>query len=142
MSKKISDKIKTQVAKEIFFLKEKRPNLAIIVVGKKHIYLKNIKNLEKEAVSVGVDTNLYIYDSASTEMELEAVIELLNNDEMIDAIYIQTPLPDNFNLDNILSKVKAKKDISFEEDFENVDWKILEANIFKSVLEVYKEKDK
>ncbi len=139
---KISPRIiKTQVAKDIFALNGERPNVAIIVVGENHKYLKNIKKVEKEAKEVGIDTHLYVCDVDTSEESLNKIIELFNEDDLIDAIYIQGPLPSTLDSDSLLDLIKFEKQIDFEDDLEEQDQKLFEANFFKNVLENYKERN-
>lgn len=132
-----SEQIKDLITKEIFSSENGRPNLAIVVFGDEHKYFKNIKDLEKEAKKCGIDTNLYICERDSSQMAAEGILEFLNNDDAIDAIYIQGPAPEEINFEQLLSSVDGEKDVSFqeEEDFENIDWDLLEARIFEAVLE-------
>lgn len=123
----LSQQIKDQVTKDIFDLKGPRPNLAIIIIGYDHEYFENIKKLEKEAVKVGVDTHLYICDSESEEQTLIEIIDCLNKDEMIDAIYVQRPLIPQISLEKILLRISGEKDVNFEEDFVGLDWNLFEA---------------
>jgi 5,10-methylene-tetrahydrofolate dehydrogenase/methenyl tetrahydrofolate cyclohydrolase len=136
-----SSTIKTQVAEEIFVLNGERPNAAIILVGESHKYLKKIKKLEKEAKEVGVDTHLYICDEDSSEEALNKMIELFNEDDLIDAVYIQRPLPSGLKADNLFNLIKFEKQIEFEDDFNQIDWEFFEANFFKNVLSNYKERN-
>ena len=133
--------IKTQVAKEIFALNGERPNVAIVIVGENHKYLKNVKKLEKEAKEVGVDTHLYVCDENISEEDLNKIINLFNEDDLIDAIYIQKPLSSVFNSDDLFNLIKFEKQIDSESDLSEQDLEIFEANFFKNVLENYKERN-
>ena len=141
-NKKITPRIiKTQVAKEIFALNGERPNVAIIVVDENHKYLKNIKKIEKKAKEVGIDTHLYVCDVDTSEESLNKIIKLFNEDDLIDAIYIQRPLPSILDSDNLFDSIKFEKQIDLEDDLEKKDLEIFEANFFKNVLENYKERN-
>lgn len=135
------DIIKTQVSKEIFALNGERPNVAIILVGENHKYLDNIKKLEKEAKEVGVDTHLYVCDENTSLESLNEIVELFNEDDLIDAIYIQKPLPSFYDSDILFNLIRFEKQIDIEDDLENKNLDFFEANFFKNVLENYKERN-
>ncbi len=109
--KKIADKIKKQIAKEIFKLKEDRPNLAIILVGEREDSKLYVSLKEKEAKAVGVDTHLYCLAENTKEDELVEVINFLNKDESIDGILLQLPLPSNLDTNKIIKKIDPLKDV-------------------------------
>lgn len=136
--KPLSAQIKDQVAREVFSLGGERPNLAIVIFGDDHKYIKKIKELEKEAKKCGIDTNLYICENDSSQTAAEGMIEFLNNDEAIDAIYVQSPAPESVDFGKLLEFVNADKNISAEEDFEQADWSLLEARIFENALERFR----
>lgn len=109
--KKIAEKVKDEIVKQIYHLKELRPNLAIILVGKREDSLLYVKLKEKEAKKVGIDTHLYMLDEDVAEEELIKTIEFLNNDKLIDAILVQLPLPKKFNTNKVINSIDKKKDV-------------------------------
>lgn len=109
--KKIAAKIKTKITKEIFKLKDLRPNLAIILVGEREDSKLYVSLKEKEAKAVGVDTHLYCLAENTQEDELFQVINFLNNDENIDGILLQLPLPKGLNSDRAIKKINPLKDV-------------------------------
>ena len=133
----LSQQLKDKTTKAIFDLKGPRPNLAIIIIGHNHEYFSNIKNLELEAKKVGVDTHLYICDEDSDEQMLIEIIDCLNKDEQIDAIYVQRPLLPTISLEKILENISPAKDVNFEENFADLDWNLFEARLFKMCLDMF-----
>ena len=109
--KKIAEKIKTKIAKEIFKLEGLRPNLAIILVGEREDSKLYVSLKEREAKAVGVDTNLYCLTKDVKEEELFQVIDFLNNDETIDGILLQLPLPSGLDADKAIKKINPLKDV-------------------------------
>ncbi|MDD4332640.1 MAG: bifunctional 5,10-methylenetetrahydrofolate dehydrogenase/5,10-methenyltetrahydrofolate cyclohydrolase [Patescibacteria group bacterium] len=109
--KKIAEKIKDQVTKKIFALKEARPNLAIILVGEREDSKLYVNMKEREAKKVGIDTHIYRCEADISEVEIIKTIEFLNNDNLIDAILVQLPLPSGFDTDKIIAKIDPKKDV-------------------------------
>ncbi len=108
---KISEEIKDDIVKEISQMKGVRPNLAIILVGEREDSKLYVSLKEKEAKKVGVDTHLYKCDEDITEKQLLEIVEYLNNDDLIDAILVQMPLPKHLDAGKIVNAVKAEKDV-------------------------------
>jgi methylenetetrahydrofolate dehydrogenase (NADP+) / methenyltetrahydrofolate cyclohydrolase len=109
--KKIAEQIKNDLVKEIYKLNGLRPNLAIILVGKREDSLLYVKLKEKEAKKIGIDTHLYYLDENISEKELLNTIDFLNKDNLIDAILVQLPLPEKFLTDKIINAIDRKKDV-------------------------------
>lgn len=110
--KKYASEIKDRVVKEIFALGDnKRPNLAIILVGNRPDSELYVKMKEREAKKVGVDTHVYRCEDNISEREVFDMIDCLNNDNLIDAILVQLPLPAGFDTDGIIRAIDPGKDV-------------------------------
>lgn len=109
--RKIADKLKDKIASEIFNLNGPRPSLAIILVGEREDSKLYVSLKEKEAIKVGIDTHSYKLAETVSEKELLEIIEFLNNDEQVDGILIQLPLPANLDADKIIAALDPKKDV-------------------------------
>ncbi|NTW22505.1 bifunctional 5,10-methylenetetrahydrofolate dehydrogenase/5,10-methenyltetrahydrofolate cyclohydrolase [Candidatus Falkowbacteria bacterium] len=108
--KALAESIKDQLVKEILALGV-HPNLAIILVGEREDSKLYVSLKEKQAKSVGIDTHLYRCDANITEGDLLATIDFLNNDESIDGILIQLPLPEGLDTDKIIARMNPEKDV-------------------------------
>lgn len=135
--KKLARKVKDKLAREIFKLGDKRPNLAIILVGNRSDSELYVKNKEQEAKNIGIDTHLYRCEENVREIDLLDTINHLNSDDEIDAILVQLPLPANISTDKIISAINPQKDVDF---FHPENLKILQSTCnHKHVLSpVYK----
>jgi methylenetetrahydrofolate dehydrogenase (NADP+)/methenyltetrahydrofolate cyclohydrolase len=102
---------KTKKQKNNLVLKCPRPNLAIILIGDRADSELYVSLKEKEAKKVGIDTHLYKCGENVLEKEVLAMINFLNNDETVDAILIQLPLPAHLDADKIIGSIKKEKDI-------------------------------
>lgn len=115
---KIAERIKDEVCQEVLALNknkfqnaEIRPNLAIILVGdnqESDLYVS--KKLE-EAKKVGIDTHLYKFSEIDDQNDIIKTIEILNKDQIIDAILVQLPLPLKFETNKIIETIDPKKDV-------------------------------
>lgn len=86
------------------------PKLAVILVGDNPASAIYVRNKEKAAAEVGVESLVYRSDSATQE-ELTALIEQLNADETVDGILVQMPLPAPLNEQEILQTINPAKDV-------------------------------
>ncbi len=109
--KAIAERIKTEIAKEIYKLQWSRPNLAIVLVGSRSDSQLYVSLKTKEGVKVGVDTCLYKIEEDAEEDQILETIGWLNKDEAIDGILVQLPLPDKFNTDKIIKSIRCDKDV-------------------------------
>lgn len=108
--KAIAEAIKQDVRKEILD-HNLNPNLAVILVGDdpaSHLY---VKMKETACHQVGITLHKYFMPANIPASELEATIDFLNQDETIDAILVQLPLPDQFDENDIISRIDPAKDV-------------------------------
>ena len=113
----LAKKIKNQIVKEILKLNEgrtdcqRRPNLAIILVGEREDSKLYVNLKEKEAKKVGIDIHTYKCPINIEEKKVLSMIKCLNDDELIDGILIQLPLPKGFNTNKIIKAINPAKDV-------------------------------
>lgn len=100
------EEIKSQVSSM-----ERKPSLAVILVGDdpaSHVYVANkIKACEK----TGIRSVEHKLPAASTEDEIKGVIHTLNADKTIDGILLQLPLPNGMNGDALVQEIAPEKDV-------------------------------
>lgn len=108
--KKIAEKIKDEITQEIFKMGQ-RPNLAIILIEGREDSQLYVSLKEREAKKVGIDTHLYKMPDNVSQEEILGAIEHLNEDELIDGILVQLPLPKNLDTDKIIKSINPEKDV-------------------------------
>ena len=158
--KKLAEKIKDEIVKEIIELNHGRPenclvrpNLAIILVGEREDSKIYVARKERAAKEVGIDTHLYKCGEQISERELLEIIKCLNEDESIDAILVQLPLPAAVDTDATIMSIDPVKDVdgfhpdNLEKLLKSYDFDALMPPVFAAVLEMlksidYKVKDK
>lgn len=90
----------------------KIPFLAVILIGSdpaSKVYVNNKIKIFKEA---GFLSKSYILNEDEySEQKFINLIESLNNDENINGILVQLPLPKKFNTTNILNSIQPSKDV-------------------------------
>lgn len=106
----IKQRLKNEVDKYKLLYK-KSPNLTVILVGNDPASLSYVKGKEKASLEVGIENTTIILDSNVKEEELIDVINELNNDDNVDGILVQLPLPKHLNKDNVINAIKVDKDV-------------------------------
>jgi methylenetetrahydrofolate dehydrogenase (NADP+)/methenyltetrahydrofolate cyclohydrolase len=91
LAEKIKDKIVLDVEAlcQASKLVERRPSLAIILVGEREDSKIYVRLKEQEAKKVGIDTHTYKMEANTPEADILQTIEFLNKDEEVDAILIR-----------------------------------------------------
>lgn len=104
----IREKIKTELIEKIKSL-PKKPCLAVLQVGDREDSNVYIKNKVKFAEEIGAEVrHLKIEEWKNGKIEEE--IKKLNEDESIDGIIVQLPLPEGMDTEKILGAIKKEKD--------------------------------
>lgn len=89
---------------------DKKLGLAIISVGEYEASSRYIKQKNIKAEELGIDCYNYHFD-VTTEEKLISLINELNNDDKVDGIIVQLPLPSYLDKDKILNSISPLKDI-------------------------------
>ena len=87
------------------------PTLAVILVGEdcpSQIYVRNKVNKTLEAGMISVEHRL---SSETSERSLLELIIELNNDNEVDGILVQLPLPKHINEHSIIQAINPEKDV-------------------------------
>jgi methylenetetrahydrofolate dehydrogenase (NADP+)/methenyltetrahydrofolate cyclohydrolase len=112
--KKIADEIKSEIAKEVYEMlnnNKKAPHLAAVIVGEDPASQTYVSNKEKACHEVGFVSSVYKYPSTITEKDLLEAIEFINNDDDIDGLIVQQPLPKHISVDKVIEKINYIKDV-------------------------------
>ena len=111
--KKISAATKAEIALEVKKVKEKgvEPCLAVIVVGNDPASRVYVNNKKKACELVGIKSIEYALDEKTTQEELIALIEKLNNDDSVNGILCQLPVPEHIDEEAVLCAINPKKDV-------------------------------
>jgi len=106
----LADKIKSDLAKQIFDL-DKKPSLAAILVGDNEASKTYVKLKEKACQEVGINFHNYLGPDNLDEKELIELIDFLNKDNDVDGILLQLPLPDGYETQKIIDLIAKDKDV-------------------------------
>lgn len=108
--KKLSLKIQEELKEKVSSLKTK-PCLAVILVGDDKASKVYVRNKEKAAEYIGIDTTTYRLEESTTTEDLLALIDKLNNDSSVNSILVQLPLPKHIDKEKVLLSILPKKDV-------------------------------
>ncbi len=111
--KALAKKIQTAIASEITELKPKYgrpPGLAVLMVGDNPASAAYVKNKETACHRVGIASFGKHFPKSTTQLELEQVIDELNNDDQVDGILIQLPLPEHLDAIALINRLAPEKD--------------------------------
>ncbi len=87
------------------------PNLAIILVGDDPASALYVQNKIKAAKKVGIQVVLKKFVPDITQQELLEQIEMVNQDNEIDGLIVQLPLPPHISKQKIISSIAPGKDV-------------------------------
>ena len=106
LAKKITENIKKQVENL-----EKKPKLAVILVGNNPASEIYVRNKQKKAIELGFESVVLPLPEDISEENLLEHIYILNEDTSINAILVQLPLPKHLNKQRILEAIEPIKDV-------------------------------
>ena len=112
--KKEAEIIRSAIKKEILDLKlkiNKSPNLTVILIGEFTPSKIYVKNKEKKAKEVGINSEIIKYPKDISEKEVLTKIYELNEDKNISGILVQLPLPDQISKEKIINAIHPSKDV-------------------------------
>ncbi len=111
--KAIAHKIREELKQEVIELKKNNinPKLAVILVGDNPASKVYVRNKSKACEEVGVEFVEYIYPEDTKEEELLSLIDKLNEDDTINGILIQSPLPKHLNEQTAFQRIVPEKDV-------------------------------
>lgn len=87
------------------------PCLAVILVGNNPASLSYIKSKEKACSSIGMDSKFIHLDEEVGQIALENEIQKCNEDDSVDGILLQLPLPKGYDENRAIFKIDASKDV-------------------------------
>ena len=107
----VAASIKEELKQEISLIKGRLPKLCVVLVGNNPASLSYVKGKEKATIEVGMLSDVIRLDEQTSEQELIKLINQLNNDDSVDGILVQMPLPKHISENNIMEHISPKKDV-------------------------------
>lgn len=111
--KRISTEIKDELKAQVAELKEQgvEVTLAVVQVGQDPASSVYVRNKKKACEYIGILSRSYELPEETTEEELLALIDVLNQDSSVNGILVQLPLPKHICEDKILRAISPQKDV-------------------------------
>lgn len=111
--KKVSATLKDELKEKVAKLKEEgiTITLAVIQVGEDKASSVYVGNKQKACAYIGIESLAYHLPDTAKESELLELIEKLNNDESVDGILVQLPLPKHIDEDKVIKAIDPMKDV-------------------------------
>ena len=107
IAKNIIEDLTTKVSK----IKKGKPCVAFIRVGDDPASISYVRKKQKTAEAIGIDSELTILPKDISQDALFSKIDILNNDDRINGILIQAPLPQHINETATFNQVLPDKDV-------------------------------
>lgn len=111
--KQISQDIKEELKDKVASMKEQGITkcLAVIQVGDNPASTVYVRNKKKGCEYIGIDSLSYELPESTTEEELVKLINELNDNDKVNGILVQLPLPSHINEDTIIKTIAPAKDV-------------------------------
>ena len=103
LSAKVLDEVKAEIKGCMI-----RPSIAVIQVGDNPASNSYIANKEKVCSSVGIYFRLFKFEDGTPELSIINKIKELNNDEYVNGIMVQLPLPVQYNEKRLLNTISKE----------------------------------
>ncbi|MEG4969740.1 bifunctional methylenetetrahydrofolate dehydrogenase/methenyltetrahydrofolate cyclohydrolase FolD [Microcoleus sp. B6-A1] len=111
--KALATKIQSELSDRVRALqpqKERPPGLAVLMVGDNPASAAYVRNKERACAKVGIASFGQHYPANATQAELELAIRALNEDDRVDGILVQLPLPEHLDAISLLYQIAPDKD--------------------------------
>ena len=112
--KELSQKLKAQIKEETSQLKErigKVPGLAIVLLGDNPASKIYVNSKIKGCSELGFESFVHFLPEDTSEEKVLELIENLNNDERVNGILVQLPLPKHIDEKKVIDKIALEKDV-------------------------------
>ena len=112
--KLISAQIREEIAEKVKEYNErtgKLPGLAVVIVGENPASQVYVRNKKKACEQVGFNSWVYEMPENTTQDELNALIDKLNEDSTVHGILVQLPLPKHLDEEQVILRIKPEKDV-------------------------------
>ena len=110
--KKVAEELRAKIKSDINKLTgNQKPGLTVILIGEDAASQIYVKNKEKFANEVGINSTVIRFETSISEEDLKNQIRKLNNDNNVHGILVQLPLPKHINQRDIIETIDPRKDV-------------------------------
>jgi methylenetetrahydrofolate dehydrogenase (NADP+)/methenyltetrahydrofolate cyclohydrolase len=87
------------------------PHLTVVLVGQDPASQVYVKNKEKACLSIGINSSKVVMSAETSQLELNQKVNELLNDDGVDGVLVQLPLPKGLSEKPILQTMDPMKDV-------------------------------
>jgi methylenetetrahydrofolate dehydrogenase (NADP+)/methenyltetrahydrofolate cyclohydrolase len=112
--KAFSAKLRGEIARQVAVLKETHsitPGLAVVLVGEDPASQVYVRSKGKQTQEAGMNSYEHKLDASTSQDDLLALIDQLNNDPDVHGILVQLPLPDHIDEEAVINSISVDKDV-------------------------------
>jgi methylenetetrahydrofolate dehydrogenase (NADP+) / methenyltetrahydrofolate cyclohydrolase len=105
-----SNEIRNEIFSEVSKMKRK-PGLCVILVGEDPASSIYVRNKKRACEKVGFFNKTYKLPESTSQKELLDLIEEVKNDDLIDGLLVQLPIPKHISEEKIINSIPHEKDV-------------------------------
>ena len=112
--KAFSANLRGEIARKVALLKQNNsltPGLAVVLVGEDPASQVYVRSKGKQTVEAGMNSYEHKLDAATSQEDLLALIDRLNNDPDVHGILVQLPLPSHIDEEAVINSISVDKDV-------------------------------
>ena len=106
--------LRGEIARKVEIIKQKHsltPGLAVVLVGEDPASQVYVRSKGKQTVEAGMNSYEHKLDAETSQADLLALVEQLNNDPDVHGILVQLPLPAHIDEEAVINSVSVDKDV-------------------------------
>ena len=112
--KELAKKVRLELKDEVEKLKKDEnihPKLAVIMVGSDPASQIYVRNKSKACDEIGIEFEEFLLDENTTQKVLLHLIDKLNENEKVNGILLQSPIPKNLDINEAFRRISPEKDV-------------------------------
>ena len=112
--KAFSANLRADIARKVDILKRDHavtPGLAVVLVGEDPASQVYVRSKGKQTAEAGMNSYEHKLDVGTSQQDLLALIDQLNNDPDVHGILVQLPLPGHIDEESVINSVSVDKDV-------------------------------
>ncbi len=112
--KAFSANLRGEIARKVALLKQAHsitPGLAVVLVGEDPASQVYVRSKGKQTAEAGMNSYEHKLDAGTSQQDLLALIDQLNNDPDVHGILVQLPLPDHIDEEAVINSISVDKDV-------------------------------
>jgi len=112
--KSIAAQVRSEIKDQVSILVRdghRPPCLRVILVGEDPASASYVRGKQKAALDVGIDAETLSFDADLAEADLLKLVSDLNQDDSVDGILVQLPLPPHIDESKVINAIDPAKDV-------------------------------